>query len=116
MQPAPETERRRHQLVIRAVIGHFVDPSASVSKDFQLTILETTDGRTLTGFVVGESDNAISLQSFNEKIALPAAEIRLRQTSPVSMMPEGLLLTLQPDEIRDLIAYLSHSSQVPLPN
>ncbi|MCB1512418.1 MAG: hypothetical protein KDJ36_16075, partial [Hyphomicrobiaceae bacterium] len=77
---------------------------------------ETTDGRTLTGFVVGESDNAISLQSFNEKIALPAAEIRSRQTSPVSMMPEGLLLTLQPDEIRDLIAYLSHSSQVPLPN
>ncbi|HIG30414.1 MAG TPA: hypothetical protein EYQ50_22490 [Verrucomicrobiales bacterium] len=31
------------------------------------------------------------------------------------MMPEGLLSTFQPDEIRDLIAYLEQTEQVPLP-
>jgi len=30
------------------------------------------------------------------------------------LMPEGLLDNLKPDEIRDLIAYLSHPAQVPL--
>jgi hypothetical protein len=31
------------------------------------------------------------------------------------MMPEGLLKTLKADEVRDLIAYLRTTSQVPLP-
>jgi len=31
------------------------------------------------------------------------------------MMPEGLLLAFQPDQVRDLIAYLMHPVQVPLP-
>jgi hypothetical protein len=33
----------------------------------------------------------------------------------MSMMPEGLLLAFPPEQIRDLIAYLMHPSQVPLP-
>jgi hypothetical protein len=31
------------------------------------------------------------------------------------MMPEGLLLALQSDSVRDLIGYLMHPVQVPLP-
>jgi hypothetical protein len=30
----------------------------------------------------------------------------------MSMMPEGLLLAFQPEQIRDLIAYLMHPVQV----
>ena len=33
----------------------------------------------------------------------------------LSLMPEGLLDPLNPAEVRDLIAYLMHRSQVPLP-
>ena len=32
-----------------------------------------------------------------------------------SMMPEGLVLALKEDELRDLVAYLRGSRQVPLP-
>jgi putative membrane-bound dehydrogenase-like protein len=100
---------------VEYLLENIVDPSASVSKDFQLTLIETTSGRALTGFVVAESESSVTLQSFNEKLAIPAAEIRSRQASPVSMMPEGLLQILAPDEIRDLIAYLSGAEQAPLP-
>jgi hypothetical protein len=31
------------------------------------------------------------------------------------MMPEGLLQALTEDQVRDLIAYLMHPTQVPLP-
>lgn len=31
------------------------------------------------------------------------------------MMPEGLLEAMEPDQIRDLIAYLQFPRQVPLP-
>jgi hypothetical protein len=33
----------------------------------------------------------------------------------MSMMPEGLLLAFPPEQVRDLIAYLMHPVQVPLP-
>lgn len=89
------------------LLENILDPSASVAKEFQLTIVETKDGRTLTGFVAGESESSITVQSLNEKIAIPVGEIKSRKVSPVSMMPEGLLLTLTESEIRDLVAYLS---------
>lgn len=97
------------------LLENIVDPSASVAKEFQLTLIETTDGRTLTGFVAEEGDSSVTLQSFNERVAVPAGEIRSRKASPVSMMPEGLLQTLTPPEIRDLFAYLSGAGQAPLP-
>ena len=36
--------------------------------------------------------------------------------SALSLMPEGLLEALQPDQARDLMAYLMHKSQAPLPS
>jgi hypothetical protein len=36
-------------------------------------------------------------------------------TSDQSMMPEGLLESLNSDDARDLIAYLANPTQVPLP-
>jgi hypothetical protein len=45
-------------------------------------------------------------------LTLNRDDITKTDTSPVSMMPEGLLLALQPEQIRDLIAYLMHPVQV----
>jgi hypothetical protein len=49
-------------------------------------------------------------------VSLERSEVRKLETSPMSMMPEGLLLSLQPEQVRDLIAYLMHPVQVPLPS
>jgi hypothetical protein len=38
-----------------------------------------------------------------------------RKITEKSPMPDGLLETLSADEIRDLIGYLSHPTQVALP-
>ncbi len=38
-----------------------------------------------------------------------------RERSPISMMPAGLLKALASDEVRDLIAYLRTTAQVPTP-
>jgi len=37
-----------------------------------------------------------------------------RRESDLSMMPDGILASLQDTEVRDLVAYLSSESQVPL--
>jgi putative membrane-bound dehydrogenase-like protein len=92
---------------------NLIDPSSSISQDFQMQVIETTEGRVVTGLVVAESDHAITIQTANEKVVIPSAEIEQRVHSGVSMMPEGLMQHLDPGQVRDLFAYLTGTQQAP---
>ena len=98
------------------VLSNMLDPSAIVAKDYQITLLQTVDGRVLSGIVTGEDEHRVTLQAATEVVVTPTEDIELRETSPVSMMPDGLLQSLTDDEVRDLVAYLASPHQVPLPN
>jgi putative heme-binding domain-containing protein len=97
------------------LLENLIDPSAAVSRDFQMQIIQTTSGRVITGLAVAENENAVTIQTVNEKIVVPLGEIEERATSRVSMMPDRMLEKLAFEEIRDLISYLSSPGQVPLP-
>jgi putative membrane-bound dehydrogenase-like protein len=97
------------------VLDNVLDPSAMVRKEYQVTLLETRDGRLLTGIIKSENDRALTVQTQNEIVVVPKNEIEARKPSSVSMMPEGLFGKLSKEEVRDLIAYLASPSQVPLP-
>ncbi|WP_254510151.1 PVC-type heme-binding CxxCH protein [Anatilimnocola floriformis] len=92
-----------------------IDPSAAVNKDYQMHVIQTVDGRTITGLIAEESKTALTMQTVNEKIIIPADEIEERKLSPVSMMPDGLLQNLSNDQVRQLLAYLMGPDQAPLP-
>jgi putative membrane-bound dehydrogenase-like protein len=91
-----------------------VDPSATVAKDFQMQVIGTTDGRVITGLVVSETEAAITIQTVNEKVIVPLAEVEQRKISDLSMMPEGMLQNLTNDQVLNLVAYLMSPEQVPL--
>jgi putative heme-binding domain-containing protein len=97
------------------LLENLIDPSAAISRDFQMQIIQTTSGRVITGLAVAENENAVTIQTVNEKVVVPRGEIDERATSTVSMMPDRMLDKLSFEEIRDLIAYLSSPGQVPLP-
>ncbi|MCA9150994.1 MAG: c-type cytochrome, partial [Planctomycetales bacterium] len=88
------------------LLENLIDPNAIVPNDYRMVVLETADGRVLTGLVVDETDAAVTLQTATEKVVVPSDEIEERSLSPLSMMPEGQLQTLTEVEIRDLIKYL----------
>jgi putative heme-binding domain-containing protein len=94
------------------LLENLVDPSAAVAKDYQMETIATTGGRTITGLVVEESRTAITIQTVNEKLVVPADEIEERATSQVSLMPDGLLEKLTAEQVRDLIGYLSGTAPV----
>jgi putative membrane-bound dehydrogenase-like protein len=96
------------------LLENILQPSALVPRDYQMTVVATTDGRVVSGLIVEETDAVVKLQTQNEVVIIPLAEIETRKLTPVSMMPEGLLQTLSDEQVRDLIAYLSSSQQVPL--
>jgi putative membrane-bound dehydrogenase-like protein len=97
------------------LLENVVDPSAIVPADYQVSNLELKDDRSLTGIVVARNERTIELQMQNERLTIDRSEIKELQQGTLSLMPEGLLETLHDDEIRDLIAYLMHPQQVPLP-
>jgi putative heme-binding domain-containing protein len=94
------------------LLENIIDPSAGVSRDFQLHLIRTRGGRVVSGFVVAENDRTLTLASLNEQVTLPVAEIETRERLSQSMMPEGLLQGLTVTEVRDLFGYLSSPAQV----
>jgi putative membrane-bound dehydrogenase-like protein len=97
------------------LLSKLLDPSAVVARDYQMTVVVTTSGRTISGLVKEETDKTLALQTQNEVVRLPKSEIEERRRSEQSMMPDGLLTPLTVAEVRNLIAYVSGPGQVPLP-
>jgi putative heme-binding domain-containing protein len=96
------------------ILENMLDPSAVVGRDYQVTVLALTDGRVVQGMLKKETDSALTLQTLNDVVVVPKAEIEERSLSSTSMMPERQLDSLSRDEIRDLVAYLASPAQVTL--
>lgn len=96
------------------LLHNVVDPNATVGKDYQAWSVMTAAGKLHVGLVVGEDDRVLSLRTETDTLRIPKDEIEYRELTPVSMMPEGLLDQLSERDIRDLVAYLRSSRQVPL--
>jgi putative heme-binding domain-containing protein len=96
------------------VLTKVLDPSAVVSRDYQMTIVELKSGRSISGLVKAETDKTLTMQTQNEVVLVNKADIDERKKSSQSMMPDGLLQMLTDVDVRDLIAYLAGDGQVPL--
>lgn len=97
------------------LIENIADPSGVVSADYRMSIITLKDGRILSGVSAATNDRTLTLRTMAESTTLDKADIVKTETSPLSMMPEGLLLALPPESVKDLIAYLMHPGQVGLP-
>ncbi len=97
------------------LLSNVVDPSAVVTKDFQMTVFALRDGRVVNGVVVAETPQALTVQTAQDRVVIPKGDVEERKGSPVSLMPDGLLQPLTADQVRDLIAYLMADAQVDLP-
>jgi putative membrane-bound dehydrogenase-like protein len=84
-----------------------VDPSSVIRKEYLSYTVQTTDGRVLTGLIVEQTPQRVTLvNERNERTTVPRGEIQSLRESPVSLMPENLLQPLKPQELRDLFSYL----------
>jgi putative heme-binding domain-containing protein len=78
-------------------------------------VVALADGRVLSGVVMNRDDQTLSLRTPQELISLPVADIEEVTLTDRSPMPDGLLDQLSEQQLRNLIAYLRHPTQVPLP-
>lgn len=97
------------------LLENIVDPSAVVNRNWRLSVVLLADGRVLSGVVLDQNDRTVTLQTLQERLTIPADEINEISPTDRSPMPAGLLDQLAEGQICDLIAYLRHPTQVPLP-
>ncbi len=96
------------------LLENIVDPSATVSENFKLSVVLLEDGRVLNGVVVGRTEKTLTIQTATDQVVIQRDEIDEMKESPVSMMPDKLLSVLSEQQIQNLIAYLMSPAQVSL--
>jgi putative membrane-bound dehydrogenase-like protein len=97
------------------LLENIADPSAVVTADFRMTVVNLKDGRVLNGLLAAKTDRTLTLRTMTETLTIERKEVESTQESKLSLMPEGLLESLTDAQRRDLIAYLMHPAQVSLP-
>ena len=85
-----------------------IDPSKDISDQYGSSVVTLKNGDQLMGLAV-EQGGEMKLYPADvkvEPITIPLGDIQGVKQSPVSQMPAGLLNFLNPEEVRDLVAYL----------
>ena len=95
------------------LLASIVDPSAVIRKEFLNYSVELSDGRVISGVIVEQSASSLTVAGArNERTTVSRDKVVSIQESSVSLMPEGLLHPLTPQERRDLFAYLQSTKPV----
>ena len=90
------------------VLDSILWPSRVISDQYQAEMFELNDGKIVSGLIVRETAAAILVRTADapeKPVAVQKAQIKDRAPSTVSMMPEGLVDTLTPKQIADLMAF-----------
>ena len=97
------------------LITNMLDPNAEIPNDYRTTILRTKDNRVLVGVIRRSEGQSVTIATPAEVVTVAKRDVAAIDPQDFSMMPEGLVLALKVDELRDLVAYLRGSRQVALP-
>ncbi len=82
-------------------------PSRDVAPAYRTTVIETTIGRLYSGIVAFDSADGVILQTgATTTMRIATADIVSRLPSNRSLMPNGLLKDLKPEDLADLYSYL----------
>jgi putative membrane-bound dehydrogenase-like protein len=85
---------------------NILDPSAIVPKQFTTSVVALADGRVITGAVVQETEQSLVVQTDKEQLTLSRDGVEAVRATGKSLMPDGLLDNLTPQQVRDLIGFI----------
>jgi putative heme-binding domain-containing protein len=95
-------KRRREDL-----IDGLINPSAVVDPKFAQYIVQTTDGRVVTGVLADRNAKRVQLRDAKGELhEVPTGQIEEMKPQRTSIMPEGLMKDLTLQEAADLLAFL----------
>ena len=105
----PDLTQAGGRFQIKDMVEAIVEPSRAVSDQYRASIVQLTSGKVVTGRVVAENDEFLSIVVDPENAAncveVARSDIEAIAISPTSLMPAGLLDQFNQEEVLDLLAY-----------
>jgi putative heme-binding domain-containing protein len=106
----PDLTGSGNRYTIRDLAENIVDPSKVISDQYGSEEIVRKDGSLTIGRVIGEEAGKLMVMASplmpNELTPVPVGDVKERKVWNISMMPPGLINSLNEDELKDLIAYL----------
>jgi putative heme-binding domain-containing protein len=110
----PDLTPAGHRFSTADLLETIVDPSKSVSDQYEATIFQLVDGTAVVGRVANLNRDFYQVQEDminpGKFTRIQVDEIDAMKPSKISMMPTGLLDNLTREEILDLVAYLKSTA------
>jgi len=94
---------------LRDLLENIIDPSKVISDQYGSEQVELLDGSTLIGRAYEENGRIYVVfdpRNPDEKESAPVSQVKSRRPYPVSLMPNGLLNSMNDGEVLDLLAYI----------
>jgi putative heme-binding domain-containing protein len=89
------------------ILVNVLDPNREVNPQYLNYIALTLDGRSISGMIAAENASSLTLQrAQNEFDTVLRVDLDRLQSTGLSIMPEGMEETIDPQSMADIIAYL----------
>lgn len=96
----------------REILESIVYPSKVISDQYTSVEVTLDDGQVHSGMVVGESDRRLILISANgQRLRLRKSKIQSQQAASTSIMPDGLVDSLDLEDLVNLIHFLERGEE-----
>ena len=90
------------------LLTHIVDPSRDVEGNYRVYTLLTADGVVVNGLLASESKTSLEMfDSQGKKLVVLREDVESLTASAKSLMPEGFENQINPDQMSDLLAFLT---------
>jgi putative heme-binding domain-containing protein len=90
------------------ILESILEPSKSIDPKYVTYLMETNDGRVLTGLLAERNDKEVVLRNVGDKeFRVPVARVETLVPQRTSLMPELLLRDLTPQQAADLVEFLA---------
>ena len=90
------------------ILESILDPSKDIKPEYRTVIVQTTDGRAVSGIRVPSTGEDVVLKNAkNEQVRIAAGDIQRQQTQMKSIMPDAQVRSLTAQQLADLVAYLA---------
>lgn len=89
-----------------ALLDAILNPSAAIAFGYDTWVVESTDGRLFSGFVLADGDKLVIKDTNGTREVLEQGEVESKEKQRLSAMPDNVALGLEPQELADVAAYL----------
>ena len=106
----PDLSNLAGRFTVKDIAEAIIEPSKVISDQYGFHAITTDDGKITVGKILEEKDEILIIANnpfdYSQKVEVKRSDIKENKLSDVSPMPSGMINRLNPEELKDLLAYL----------